>query len=360
MARPAKAKRARGSIRRRGNSLLIEVYAGIDPLIGKRIYLNGSTTDGAEAERIRTRLLSEVDGQRHARTNATLRTAIEKWLRVHEIEDSTRQGYEAYLRLHIGPTIGDEPVGKISARLLEELYAELRRCSDRCDGTPRIDHRVDGPHECRTVRHRWPPGRPPAGGYPDHDCMKAACVVRVCPPHACTPLSNSTILKIHYVISGALSAAQRWEWISNNPAGYTKKPRQPAPDPRPPTAEQAARIITAAWEEDENWGTLVWLVMVTGMRRAELLALRWSDIELKLGKITIRRNYVRAGGRMYEKDTKTHQMRRISVDPATVEVLTEHRQRYDEAMAELRLEPSDEAFLFSYEAARDRAYDPSG
>ncbi len=63
-----KVKRARGSIRRRGNSYLVEVYGGIDPLTGKRIYLNGSTTDPNEAERIKTRLLAEVDGQRHART----------------------------------------------------------------------------------------------------------------------------------------------------------------------------------------------------------------------------------------------------------------------------------------------------
>ncbi|HEY3608924.1 MAG TPA: hypothetical protein VGL06_15585 [Pseudonocardiaceae bacterium] len=59
------------------------------------------------------------------------------------------------------------------------------------------------------------------------------------------------------MISGALSAAQRWEWITNNPAEFTKKPRQPAPDPRPSSSDQAARIITAAWEEDETWGTLV-------------------------------------------------------------------------------------------------------
>ena len=68
--------------------------------------------------------------------------------------------------------------------------------------------------------------------------------------------------------------------------------------------------------------------MVTGMRRAELLALRWSDVDLEAGKVNVRRNFVRVNGRAIEKDTKTHQMRRISLDPATVEVLAEHRQRY--------------------------------
>jgi hypothetical protein len=60
-----------------------------------------------------------------------------------------------------------------------------------------------------------------------------------------------------------------------------KKPRQPVPQPESPTPEQAGKIVAASWEQDSDWGTLVWLVMVTGVRRAELLALRWSDVSLE-------------------------------------------------------------------------------
>jgi hypothetical protein len=45
--RPIKRQRVRGQIRRRGNSLQVVVYAGLDPLTGKRVYLRGSTTDEA-------------------------------------------------------------------------------------------------------------------------------------------------------------------------------------------------------------------------------------------------------------------------------------------------------------------------
>jgi integrase len=223
-----------------------------------------------------------------------------------------------------------------------------------------------------SARRSWPPvpTRVPCGEVRASDWSGCRHPPRLCCSrlqdahgalrHTCKPMANSTILKIHYVISGALSAAQRWEWVGANPAKVAKKPRQPIPDPKPPTSEQAARIITAACEEDESWGALVWLVMVTSQRRAELPVPRWSDIDLENGTVTIQRNYVRAAGRSYEKDTKTHRTRRISLDPATVEVLTEHRQRYDEAMRQLDLEPIDEAFLFSHEPARDRPYDPSG
>ncbi len=346
-------------MRRRGNSYQVLVYAGTDPLTGKELRLTESTTDEAEAYRVLRRLSAQVDEQTHARTKATFRAAMEAWLRVHEVEDTTRESYESYARLYLYPAFGDEPIGKITPRLLEEFYAELRRCRAQCDGRPAVDHRTDGPHECRTARHRRPRGRPPAAGYPEHDCGEAGCTVSECPPHVCRPLSAATIRRIHFAISATLTAAVRWDWIKTNPATIAKKPRQPTPRPHPPTVDEAGRIVTAAWEQDPNWGTLVWLVMVTGMRRAELLALRWSDIDRAAGMLTISRNYVRLTGRSVEKDTKTHQMRRISLDPATVEVLTEHRERYEQLTRKLGLEPTAQAFLFSHELARDRPYDPS-
>lgn len=98
--------------------------------------------------------------------------------------------------------------------------------------------------------------------------------------------------------------------------------------------------------------------MVTGLRRAEALALRWHHLDLPAGKLTGRRNYVIVAGEAVENDTKTHQMRRISLDPATVEVLTEHRERYEQLAHQLGFEPRDDAFLFSHRAARDVPYDP--
>lgn len=350
--------RARGTIERRGNSLRVKVYAGTDPLTGKRLYLRESTTDEREAERILNRLCAQVDEQRHARTRATVRTAFEDWLRVHDIEESTRASYEGYLRNHVGPAFGDEPIGKITPRVLEQFYAELRRCSARCDGRPFIEHRVEGEHECRVVRHRRRPGRPPASGYPPHDCEEAGCKVIECQPHKCVPLSPTTISKIHFVLSGVFSAAVRWEWISSNPAEVARKPRQPAPSPKPPTAEQAARIVEAAWHQDEAWGTLVWLVMVTGMRRGEVLALRWSDVDLPGGRIDVRRSYGRVKGKLVEKATKTHQMRLVALDETTVEVLAEHHARYCGLMKKFGQEPRADARLFSHDPAFERPYDP--
>ena len=337
-------RRSQGSIRRRGNTFQIRVYAGVDPVTGKPNYLTESTPDEKEAGRILRRLLTKVDEQSHARTKATLGAAIDAWLQVHDADANTLAGYETHARLYVKPALGDVAVGKVTAQMFEELYARLRRCRTLCPGRPFVEHRANEPHECREVKHRRPPGRMPARGYP---------------PHVCAALSPAAIRQVHITISGALSAAVRWDWIRSNPAANARKPRQPTPEPDPPSPANAARIIEAAWRQDDDWGTFVWLVMVTGMRRAEALALHWSRLDLDGGTLDIRRNYVWAGGRGLEKDTKTHQMRRIALDPETVDVLRVHRERHDELARSLGFELSEEAYLFSHEPARERPYHPS-
>src|SRR6266536_1463230 len=367
MARTGARQRPRGHVRRRGNSFQLLVYAGTDPVTGKANYLTESTRDESQVDSIMRRLQSEVDEKRSARTKATLGAALDAWLKVHDVEENTRRSYEMYTRRYVRAAppgrpgtkaLADVAIGKVNVQLLEEFYAELRRCRDRCNGRITVDHRVDGPHECRTVRHRRPPGRPSARAEREHDCTAAKCAIVECPPHKCRPLSASSIRQIHIAISSALGAAVRWDWMKSNPAKIAKKPRLPIPEPDPPSAEEAARILAAAWDEDDDWGTFVWLTLVTGMRRAELLALRWDDIDLATGIVDIRRSYVWVNCRGIEKTTKTHRMRRVSLDAATVEVLTAHHERYVEALTALGETPSGRAFLFSNDPTRDRPYHP--
>jgi integrase len=357
MATAGASRRQRGHIRRRGGSFQVLVYAGIDPLTGKDHYLTESTRDEAEARKILTRLLGAVDERRNPRTKATLGAALESWLRTHEAEETTLDGYRGYIRRTISPALGDVPISKITPQVLEEFYANLRRCRHLCrNGDRPVDHRTTAAHDCRTVRHRRRPGRP---GPEPHHCASAGCFVVECPPHACTAMAASSIRQIHAILSSALAAAVRWEWIRSNPADIAKKPKQRRPQPQPPSAQEAARIVEAAWAQDDDWGALVWLVMVTGLRRAELLALRWSDFEPSTGMLTIRRNYVRSGNRRIEKDTKSHQMRRISLDTETVDILADHLRRYLDQADAVGAEPSASAFMFSYQPLHDAPADPS-
>jgi hypothetical protein len=101
-----------------------------------------------------------------------------------------------------------------------------------------VDHRTEGLHECRTVRYRRPPGCPPTGGYPDHDCSAAGCTVIECPPHHRRPLSAATIRRIHVVISATLGAAMRWDWITTNPPRLRKSRDSQHPSPIHPQSSK--------------------------------------------------------------------------------------------------------------------------
>jgi len=109
-----RAQRQRGTIRKRGNSLQVAVYAGIDPLTGKRMFLTESTTDPAEAERIRRRFVAQVDDQRSPKTHTTFGRALATWLRTHEAEETTLDGYRGYVRRAIEPALGEVPIAKIT------------------------------------------------------------------------------------------------------------------------------------------------------------------------------------------------------------------------------------------------------
>jgi integrase len=138
----------------------------------------------------------------------------------------------------------------------------------------------------------------------------------------------------------------RWHWVSANPLLMVDAPAARKPDPQPPTPDEAARLVETAWE-DPDWGTLVWLTMTTGARRGELCALRWSHVDLETGTITLRRSISQFGTERSEKDTKTHQQRRLALDPETIAVLTAHWERCRERAESVGEVLSRTAFVFS-------------
>jgi integrase len=318
--------RQRGRIEQRGDSLRVVVYAGLDPVTGRRTYrrekIHG-TNEAAyrRATKAINRLAAEVDAQRAPSSAVSLSQTIDEWLHGADIETSTRDGYEGYIERTIKPALGRVAVNKLSALDLERFYANLRRCRARCDGTPCVEKHAE---------------------EDDHDCAAARCQ-----PHVCKPMSASTVRQIHSIISGALAAAVRWDWISSNPAKVAQRPKQKPPEPDPPSAADAARLTERAFELGEDWGTLVWLVMVTGVRRGEVAGIRWSRVDLDEEVVEIRRSYVMSRGKGKEKDTKTHQMRRIALDSETIALLRAHKERSRQRLTELGIALTDDMFVFT-------------
>lgn len=87
-------------------------------------------------------------------------------------------------------------------------------------------------------------------------------------------------------------------------------------------------MIETASADDPDFGCCLHLAATTGARRGEVCGLRWRDVDLKSGSMTISRNVVEAAGsQVIEKDTKTHASRRIALDPDTVGVLKGQHER---------------------------------
>jgi integrase len=336
MSRARPEGRKRGNIEERAGALRVRLYAGQDPVTGKQVYLRETIqgTDDAAWKRADNKLAefrTQVLRQRNAQSTVKLGYALDEWMRKTEIQESTRHTYEGYIRRTIKPALGQEPIKKVTARVLESLYAELRRCRKRCDGKPYIEkHKTEKEHDCATEK---------------------------CKVHTCSPMGSSTIRQIHAIISGTLDAAERWEWIDSTPARVARKPRQKRPEPDPPTSAEAARLSEAAFDMDEDWGALVWLAMTTGMRRGELVALRFKHLDLEEGVIDLRRNWVRG----QEKDTKTHQNRRIALDTETMVLLKEQKERVRSRVQNLGLDFSEDLFVFSGSKTPDHSdpYSPN-
>lgn len=309
-------RRARGTIEERpGGSLRVKVYTGYDPTTGKRYYLTETVPAAPrahrEAEKALTRLLGQVDERRNPKTRATVNQLFDRYLDVIDVEASTLKAYRGYIENHIRPVLGPLSVSRVDGEALDSLYAELRRCRRRCNRRRgNVDHRTNREHEC--------------------DARMAASCVR----------------QIHWILSGAFDRAVRWNWISVTPVGSAEPPPPPRPNPSPPSPAEAARIVTEAWKSPD-WGTFVWLAMTSGARRGELCALRRSHYDPATGVLRVPSSIGGRRAALSEKDTKTHQQRRVALDTETRAVLVQHIERQDAAAAGLGFAIPSEAFLSS-------------
>ncbi len=322
-ARSGRRLRQRGEVEElRSGALRVKVYAGEDPLTGRRHYLRETIAAGPtaarEAEQARARLLNQVDEGRNPRTKATVNQLMGRYLELLNVDATTRAGYEGYIRNHIRPLLGKLQVGRLNGETLDSFYAVLRTCRTHCGGRKYVEHRAPGKHEC------------------DQRCKS----------HECRPLATSSIRQIHFCLRGALKRAVRWRWISTNPLDQAEPPGTVTADPHPPTPEQAAAIVNEAFR-DLSWGMLVWLAMTTGARRGELCAMRWDLLDLDNQVLSIQTSIGQQGATTWEKDTKTHQQRRIALDANTVTLLTSYRDHCTSQAQEFDRTLAREGRLFS-------------
>jgi integrase len=140
-------------------------------------------------------------------------------------------------------------------------------------------------------------------------------------------LAPKTVLEVHVIIRSALNDAVRKGLVTRNIALVAHAPRLrsiPKIEPEAWTAQQLQAFLRAA--TGHRLFPALWLSANTGMRRSELLGLRWDDIDLDKATVSINRALVAVAYDLHESRGKTRNARRrIDLDATTIDVLTAWR-----------------------------------
>ena len=139
-------------------------------------------------------------------------------------------------------------------------------------------------------------------------------------------LAPATVLQMRAVLRRALNQAQRWGLVTRNVATLVDPPRLQRAEIQPFTPEQA-KVFLAAIAGDRIEALYV-VAIALGLRQGELLGLRWADLDLDAGTLSVRGQLQRYGGEWHFVDLKTARGRRVIALPAPVVVaLRAHRTR---------------------------------
>lgn len=149
-------------------------------------------------------------------------------------------------------------------------------------------------------------------------------------------VGEPTLVAIHRSLHAALQRATRLEMIARNPASLVDKPHVTKTARTIPTIADLARAVAAAdTNKDQRLVTLVRVAANTGARRGELAALRWCDVDLTAGTVTIASALTVDAGRLVRKNTKTNNRKVIALGPDTVRALKAYRASTAETFLKL-------------------------
>ena len=192
---------------------------------------------------------------------------------------TTQQAYEDRIYRHIIPQLGKTPLNRLTQSDLQQFYAELKR------------------NGRRVHREKYGPG-----------------------------LSDRVVRACHATCRNALEKARTEGLIRTNPAVGCKLPPKKAREMQVLSHEEMQRFLIQA-NEDGFYEMMV-LEFATGMRRGEICALQWDDLNLRTGELSIQRQVIHAAGELRFSVPKTKtSVRTVVLPPSVVSVLRELKER---------------------------------
>ena len=281
-----------GSIRKRGkNSWELTIDLGSDAS-GKRKFISVKGSKKLAEQKLRELLTTLDKGTPLASGKITLAQWLGQWMQDYIIpkrRQKTQDRYEGIIRRHISPALGHIELTKLTPRDVQAFEAKLSS-----------------------------QGMAPRG-----------------------------VELVHNTLSGALKYALRMEVVGRNVAQLVTPPKAERKEVDPPEITMVRRILEAArWQEHPLFPSL-WLIAYTGVRRGEALGLRWQDVNLETGTISIVQTLGRSLEGLTFEPPKTGAGRRvIDLDHETLGILREHQGRQILWKAELDGAFHDQGLVF--------------
>ncbi|MEM7275549.1 MAG: tyrosine-type recombinase/integrase [Actinomycetota bacterium] len=162
-------------------------------------------------------------------------------------------------------------------------------------------------------------------------------------------LSPATIQRYHALLNAAFRRAVAWDWVPKNVVQLASPPSVPRIARAIPTPEVVSALLMEARRSRNPENYLAFrLLAVTGARRGEICGLRWRSVDLDANTFVIREAVaVVAGGELITKNPKSHQIRTVSVDAETAQLLQEHRAKQVEMAESVGATISRDAFVLA-------------
>ena len=275
-----------GSIRKRKDGRWEGRYtAGRDPETGKAITKNVLARTQKECKEKLKQAIEDTAGLDLAKAGQyTVGQWLDVWFENYaklKVRPSSHQTYRGYIDNHIKPNIGHIPLSKLTSLDLQKLYKKL----------------LSGGRVKRIEAKRQPKG-----------------------------LSAKTVRNLNQVISSAMDFAIAQKLILTNPTDGCALPRLEHREMKTLPAEQLASFLHEARESGVF--ELYYTELATGLRRGELLGLKWEDLDLVRGEMRVRRQVARINGEVVEAPLKTkNAYRTLPLSEDTVGVLKAQKQK---------------------------------
>lgn len=288
-----------GQIVKRGASTwTVRVYLGRDG--GKRRYMN-RTVHGTkkDAERVRTAMMRERDlGTLAEPCKLSLNDYLDQWLEKAakpRLRQRTYDDYVGLLDCYVRPALGGRQLARLTPLDVQSVYVTMQT-----EGASK--RKKSGGLSARTVRH------------------------------------------CHAAFRSALSQAVKWRMIDVNPADSVDLPRMERREYEVLTRADASRFLNHV--RGTRYGIAFELALATGMRPEEYLGLRWKDVNLNKGTVTIRTVliYQKKPWRLEEAKTKSSR-RTIPLPVSTIAALRAHRIEQAKARLAYKREYHDHGFV---------------